>query len=280
MDQLTISHGHGDWQGEQTKMTRLNSGPDALVTEPVTLINPFTMPPGETEQFLDHWRNSAGIMAAQPGFVRAHLYRALDDAAELRFVNVAHWGSGRAFDQARANPEFRTEGQRVLDAPQLHITGRPGVYQIVVVVHSGDVREPTHDDVRDHYRSSRPTGSSGQFAPGANAGVSEPVTLINPFTMPPAESERFLHRWRASAPIMAAQPGAIGGHLYRTLDDESEIRFVNVAEFDSSGAYERAWTDPEWRASVQRMQDGSDLHAIARPALYKIAIQVRPGELP
>ncbi len=123
------------------------------------------------------------------------------------------------------------------------------------------MREPTHDDVRDHYRSSRPTGSSGQLAAGTDAGV-ESVTLINPFTMPPAESEWFLRRWRASAPIMAAQPGVIGGHLYRTLDDESEIRFVNVAEFDSPAAYERAWTDPEWRASVQRMRDDANPHAI------------------
>ncbi len=96
-------------------MTKLYSGPDALVAEPVTLVNLFAVP-AETEQFLDPWRNSAGIMAAQPGFVRAHLYQALDDAVEMLFVNVAHWDSGTAFDQARANPEFRAEGQRVLDA--------------------------------------------------------------------------------------------------------------------------------------------------------------------
>lgn len=42
--------------------------------------------------------------------------------------------------------------------------------------------------------------------PMPDAVVSEPVTLINAFSVPPAESERFLSRWRDNARIMAAQP--------------------------------------------------------------------------
>jgi hypothetical protein len=36
---------------------------DALVSEPVTLINAFTVLPLETEQFLHRWKNNARIMA-------------------------------------------------------------------------------------------------------------------------------------------------------------------------------------------------------------------------
>lgn len=259
-------------------MSKLNSGPDALIAGPVTLINPFTVPPAETAQFLSHWRQSAGIMAAQPGLVRACLYRALDDAAEVPFVNIAQWDSGIAFDQARANPDFRAEGQRVLDAPQLHIAGRPGVYQIALVVHPSDVREPTRDDVRDHYSLSQPAEPRAGLITVPDAEANGPVTMINPFTVPPAQTEQFLRHWRQSAPIMAAQPGAIRAHLYRALDDAAEVPFVNVAEFDSPTAHGRAWTDPEWRASMQRMQDAVELHATPRPALYRKAIEAHPRD--
>jgi len=40
--------------------------------------------------------------------------------------------------------------------------------------------------------------------------ASEPVTLINAFTVPLDESERFLQRWRDSARVMAGQPGSSG----------------------------------------------------------------------
>lgn len=260
-------------------MTELDSGPDAVAAEPVTLITLFAVPPAETEQFLRHWRYSAGIMAAQPGFVRARLHQALDDAVEMRFVNIAQWSSGTALDQARTNPEFRAEAQRVLDAPQLHVAGRPGVYQIALVLQAGEVREPTHDDVRNHYRPSRGTQKNDNPASVADPVVPAPVILINPFTVSPAESERFLQQWWYSAEIMASHPGTIGGHLYRALDDAVALPFVNIAQFDSETAYDRTRANHEWPASVQWMQN-ANLHAIARPALYEVALEVHPGDQP
>jgi heme-degrading monooxygenase HmoA len=106
--------------------------------EPVTLINAFTVPPEESERFLHRWKDNARIMAGQPGFVRARMYRATADDAELRFVNVAEWASGQALAAATANPEFRASVQRVLDDPDLHVTPRPVVYQVAVDVHPGD----------------------------------------------------------------------------------------------------------------------------------------------
>lgn len=76
-------------------------------------------------------------MASQPGFVRARMYRALHDEVELRFINVAEWGSGKALDDARTNPEWRSSVQRVLDDPELHITARPAIYQIGMDIQPG-----------------------------------------------------------------------------------------------------------------------------------------------
>jgi len=66
------------------------------------------------------------------------MYRSLVNDAELRFVNIAEWDSGKALAQARANPEWLAAVQRLLDDPELHVTPRPGVYQIAVDVRPGD----------------------------------------------------------------------------------------------------------------------------------------------
>jgi len=108
------------------------------VSEPVTLINAFTVPVDESERFLRRWKDSARTMAGQPGFIRARMHRAMADDAEPRFVNVAEWASAHEFDAAQANPEFRASVQRMLDDPELHVTARPALYLVAVDLHPGD----------------------------------------------------------------------------------------------------------------------------------------------
>lgn len=118
------------------------TGHDALVNEPVTVINAFTVPKEEAERFQERWTDTARIlnriMADQPGFIRARLYRSLVADAEPRFVNVSEWDSANALDAAQANPEWRATVQRLLGDPDLHVTARPAVYQVAVDVHPGD----------------------------------------------------------------------------------------------------------------------------------------------
>jgi heme-degrading monooxygenase HmoA len=109
------------------------------VSGPVTLINAFSVPAGESERFLRRWKDSARIMAQRPGFIRAHMYRSLDDGAELRFVNVAEWVSRELLDEATATPAFRASTQRMLDDPDLHVSARPMVYDVTVTLRPGDV---------------------------------------------------------------------------------------------------------------------------------------------
>ncbi|MGI5292111.1 antibiotic biosynthesis monooxygenase family protein [Nonomuraea polychroma] len=118
---------------EGVKLTRSD------LDESVTLINTFSVPVDESDRFMNRWRDNARIMAQQPGFIRAVMYRALDDSANLRFVNTADWESGRALDAARQNPEWRAAVHRILDDPNLHITARPVDYQIELDVRPGDV---------------------------------------------------------------------------------------------------------------------------------------------
>jgi heme-degrading monooxygenase HmoA len=105
--------------------------------EPITLINAFTMPAAESTRFLEHWRRSAAIMAAQPGFVRARMYQATGDGAPA-FVNVAEWASETDLDHARANPEWQATIRDLLTDPELHVTARPMVYRVAVDLRPGD----------------------------------------------------------------------------------------------------------------------------------------------
>lgn len=119
-------------------MSKAVAWSDALVSEPVTLINAFSVPPAESEQFLRRWKDNAQIMARQPGFNGARLHRSLVDDTQFQFINVAQWDSGRALDQALANPEWRANVQTFLNDPNLHFTSVPVVYQVTIDVHPGD----------------------------------------------------------------------------------------------------------------------------------------------
>jgi heme-degrading monooxygenase HmoA len=125
---------------ERDMMSQPAAETDAPMREPVTLINAFTVPPEESERFLHRWKDNARIMADQPGFIRARMYRSLVDDVELRFINVAEWASQNALGAATANPAWRASVQRLLDDPDLHVTPRPVVYQVAIDVHPGDPR--------------------------------------------------------------------------------------------------------------------------------------------
>jgi heme-degrading monooxygenase HmoA len=102
------------------------------VDGPVTVIKAYTVPANEAEYFVEVYRENAGIMSTQPGFLRSRLHRPLADAPELRFVHIADWSSGTALDRATAHPEWLASLRRMFDDPGLHITSEPAGYRVVV----------------------------------------------------------------------------------------------------------------------------------------------------
>ncbi|MFI6601590.1 antibiotic biosynthesis monooxygenase family protein [Nonomuraea sp. NPDC050536] len=108
------------------------------MSDSITLINAFSVPPAESDRFLLRWKEHASIMTRQPGFIRAWLHRAISDDAELRFVNVAEWASAEAFEAALGNPVWQASVQVMLEDPELHITPRPSTYHVEIELHPGD----------------------------------------------------------------------------------------------------------------------------------------------
>ncbi|MGY1961482.1 antibiotic biosynthesis monooxygenase family protein [Nocardia gipuzkoensis] len=111
------------------------------------------------------------------------------------------------------------------------------------------------------------------------AGTDQPVTLVNAFSVPMSQKDRFLSRWKDNARCMASAPGFIRARMLQAVNDKAELTFINVAEWASGTALDAARTSLDWQQSIQRMNDDPDLDVTPRPMVYRTAIDVVPGGL-
>ncbi|WP_280337336.1 antibiotic biosynthesis monooxygenase family protein [Nocardia wallacei] len=110
------------------------------------------------------------------------------------------------------------------------------------------------------------------------AGTDQPVTLINAFSLPMSQKDRFLDRWKDNARWMASAPGFIQARMLQAVSDNAELTFVNVAEWRSGAALDAARTNSQWQQSIRRLIDDPELDVTARPMVYRTAIDVAPGD--
>lgn len=104
-----------------------------------------------------------------------------------------------------------------------------------------------------------------------------PVTVINTMSVPAAQRELFLHRWRESAQYMAAASGFRRTRMFQVAGDAAEAVFVNVGDWDSGTALRNALGTPEWRELTLRIQNDVDL--TARPMIFHLALELGPGDM-
>ena len=84
------------------------------------------------------------------------------------------------------------------------------------------------------------------------------VTLINVFTVDPADQQRLIEAWqRATDDVMRHRPGFISANIHRSLDG---TKVVNYAQWESREAFQAMLQDPEAGPLLQ------ELAAIATPA--------------
>ncbi len=104
------------------------------------------------------------------------------------------------------------------------------------------------------------------------------LTLINLFTVPPAEADGFLDRFKATAAALADMPGFQGTELHRNAGvGDPTYAFVNVAKWESAEA---------WRAALPaiiRSAAGGLGGVVPQAALYESVFRFPPesaGEAP
>lgn len=94
-----------------------------------------------------------------------------------------------------------------------------------------------------------------------------PVTLINTFTVDPAEVDQLVQAWAADVDVMKRQPGFVSTQLHRGIGGSSVV--VNVAVWDSVDAFRRAFSNPEFQAKLGSYPPST----VASPHLFtKVAI--------
>ncbi|MGD0068201.1 MAG: antibiotic biosynthesis monooxygenase family protein [Streptosporangiaceae bacterium] len=71
----------------------------------VTLINVFTVEPGNQDRLVEAWQRSTDeVIRYLPGFVSANIHRSLDGT---KVINYAQWASREAFTNMLADPAAR-----------------------------------------------------------------------------------------------------------------------------------------------------------------------------
>ncbi|MDG4859725.1 antibiotic biosynthesis monooxygenase [Streptomyces sp. T-3] len=95
-----------------------------------------------------------------------------------------------------------------------------------------------------------------------------PIVLINTFTVPREQIDKFLELWKEDAQYMKAQPGFISTQMHRGTADSQLL--VNVGVWESSAALAKAHANPEFRQLTSKLPDG----VIARPHIFqKVAVE-------
>ena len=85
------------------------------MTEPLVLINVFSMPPEMVDSFITTWTDNAEKVKNAKGFRGTRLHRAIDPDARFPLVNVARWDSAEDW-QAAIGGRFSGQGSGPITA--------------------------------------------------------------------------------------------------------------------------------------------------------------------
>jgi heme-degrading monooxygenase HmoA len=106
-------------------MTQIAVGQDV-----VTLINVFTVEPGNQQQLVDLLVEATEqVMSRQPGYVAANIHRSLDGT---KVVNYAQWRSREDFQAIASNPEAAEHMRRAAALASFE----PSLYEVVFTHHA------------------------------------------------------------------------------------------------------------------------------------------------
>jgi heme-degrading monooxygenase HmoA len=93
-----------------------------------------------------------------------------------------------------------------------------------------------------------------------------PVVFINCFEVAAGRETQFLDLWQQIDDYMCGKDGFRWRRLHRSLDDETRLRYINVAGWDSAEQFDAAH-DGEFRR-MQSQRGWQEFPAL--PALYTV----------
>ncbi|SOD63317.1 Antibiotic biosynthesis monooxygenase [Streptomyces zhaozhouensis] len=199
-----------------------------------TLIDVWELPEERIDESVARWRERVGLIRTAPGFRDARLHRRLSPESPFGLVNVAHWDSVEARDEALAHPAFTASAATTSG----YATVYGGWYDV-----------------------------AAEFtAPGDGSGAGPEVTFVNAFELPGERVDAFLPLWRDHAEPLTRAPGFRDGRLHRAVAPDARFPLVLVAHWDDVDSW-RAADDDARRRGFPPLPD----RAAAHPALFGTA---------
>ena len=106
------------------------------MSEPLVLINLFSMPAEMVDDFVANWESNIAVAGGARGFRGTRLHRALDPSATYPVVNIARWDSiedweatiRQHFVRTERDPNARLQGPQVGSGP---VKAHPNLYRVV-----------------------------------------------------------------------------------------------------------------------------------------------------
>ncbi|MCP9989120.1 antibiotic biosynthesis monooxygenase [Streptomyces sudanensis] len=200
----------------------------------ITLIDAWELPEDRIDESVARWRERVTLIRTAPGFRDARLHRRVHPESRLGLVNVAHWDSVEARDEALAHPDFTASAATAAGYATVH----GGWYQVAAEWATVE-------------------GSAGE-GPG--------ITLINAFELPAERIDEWLPHRLDQAELMSKAPGFRDSRLHRAVAPDTRFQLVDIAHWDSPEAWHAADSDSRLRQPPSTSPD----FAVATPALFRV----------
>ncbi len=189
----------------------------------------------ETESLDDAeavWRAVCEVLAAQPGFVSGELlntFQSIHPKGDYKLTSYCQWESDAAWQAAR---------QAAREHPEL--AGRLRSRKAVFTPFKAELA-----DGCGYQGSRRALGN---------------MVLVDVIRLDEARMAGYAAMWARANAYMRAKPGCVGASLYRTLDLGNPIKFINLAEWESTEVFFAALDTPEFMAIIDQYRDDFSLY--------------------
>jgi len=192
------------------------------MTDPLVLVNLFTLPPHAVNGFVEGWPVSTAQLAHAPGFRGTRLHRAVSPESRYQIVNIARWDSAEQWQAALTG--FQPGGERRRQAESGGMKAEPALYRVV---------------------------SSAPDPLASLVDAADPLVLMNVLTLCAETADAFVRAWPETVAAQTQAPRFRGARLHRAVAPESAYQLVDIAGWASA---------EQWLAAVAGWPHGDEQH--------------------
>lgn len=178
------------------------------------------------------WEEVGCFLSEQPGFLDVSLletFETVHPQGDYKLTSVGRWASREAFDAARAQARQNPRLAEILANTPITFTPFVG---------------------REHDGHSTAEGIIGH----------DHMILVDVIRVEPERMDGYAAMWREAKSFMKDKDGYVSAHLYRSLDEDSAIQYINMPEWSSPAHFTGALKTPAFFAIVDDYKENFALY--------------------